>query len=208
MSSAPLAERRQAEHEDLQAVVEVLAELARGDPLREVAVRRADEADVDPERARLADAPDLAVLEGAQELRLERERHLGDLVEEQRPAVGRLEQALPVSAVAPVKAPRAWPNSSDSSSSAGSAATFDRRRTAVLPRGLAAWTRARDDLLARPALARGSTTGASESAKSCARRRAACMAGLPATRCAVPRGARDDGAQAADLAGLVHRSGA
>src|SRR3989442_14467402 len=40
-----------------------------------------------------ADARELALLEDAQELRLERERHVGDLVQEQRAACGGLELA-------------------------------------------------------------------------------------------------------------------
>jgi hypothetical protein len=41
-----------------------------------------------------ADGADLAFLQGAQELRLEVERHLAHLVEEERAAVGELEEAL------------------------------------------------------------------------------------------------------------------
>ena len=44
-------------------------------------------------RLRRADAPDLALLERAQQLRLQVERQLAELVEEQRAAVGLLEQA-------------------------------------------------------------------------------------------------------------------
>ena len=57
-------------------------------------------------------APDLARLEHAQQLRLQRERQLADLVEEQRAAVGRPRTAPARSATAPVNAPRTWPNSS------------------------------------------------------------------------------------------------
>ncbi len=57
----------------------------------EVAVRRGDHANVDAVEAVGADALDLAALQGAQELRLERERQLADLVEEEGPAVGHLE---------------------------------------------------------------------------------------------------------------------
>src|SRR4051812_10131513 len=42
-----------------------------------------------------ADAADLAALEGAQELRLQLERQLADLVEEDRAAAGLLERADP-----------------------------------------------------------------------------------------------------------------
>ena len=48
---AALAQRRQADLDDAQAVVEVLAELAVGDPLREARVGRREDAHVDRERA-------------------------------------------------------------------------------------------------------------------------------------------------------------
>ncbi len=41
-----------------------------------------------------ADRPHLALLQHAQQLHLQRQRHVADLVEEQRAAVGRLEEAL------------------------------------------------------------------------------------------------------------------
>ena len=68
-----------------------------------------------------ADARELALLEHAQELGLHRQRQLADLVEEQRAAVGGLEQA-DLRSRAPVKAPFSWPNSSLSSSVSGIAA--------------------------------------------------------------------------------------
>ena len=52
-----------------------------------------DDAHVDPAIDLAADAPDLAALERAQEPRLQVERQLADLVEEQRAAVGALEGA-------------------------------------------------------------------------------------------------------------------
>ena len=52
-----------------------------------------DHAHVDGRGLRRAEPPDLAALQRAQELHLERGRHLGDLVQEQRAAVGLLEQA-------------------------------------------------------------------------------------------------------------------
>ena len=51
---------------------------------------------VDLERRRAADPLELALLEDAQQLRLDRERQLADLVEEQRAAVGPLEAARPL----------------------------------------------------------------------------------------------------------------
>ena len=71
--------------------------------------------------ARVADRHDLALLQHAQQLGLHRERHLADLVEEDRAAGGGLEQAAVILRRAGERA-RRWPNSSLSSSVSGSAA--------------------------------------------------------------------------------------
>ena len=55
-------------------------------------VGRADQAEIDGHGFRGAEATHHPLLEDPQELRLEVHRHLGDLVEEERPAVGFLEQ--------------------------------------------------------------------------------------------------------------------
>ena len=83
------------ELDDPQAVVEVLAEAAR----RATAASRswlvaARSAHVDADRLVAADALELLLLQRAQELRLRLERHVADLVEEERAAVGGLELAL------------------------------------------------------------------------------------------------------------------
>ena len=81
------------ERQDVEPVVEVGPEgaaLARGD---EVAVGRGDDAHVDLERLAAADALDLALLQDAQELGLHRQRHVADLVEEERAAARALELA-------------------------------------------------------------------------------------------------------------------
>src|SRR5690606_20440412 len=65
-----LAERGQADGHDVEAVEEVLAERALSDELLEIAVGRGDEADVDVDGLDAADALELALLEGAQELHL------------------------------------------------------------------------------------------------------------------------------------------
>ena len=46
-------------------------------------------------RAGVADPGDLVLLQGAQQLDLQIERHLADLIKEQRAAVGRLEATWP-----------------------------------------------------------------------------------------------------------------
>src|SRR5438128_373016 len=62
----------------------------------EITVRGRDQPDVDAHREALAEGRHLALLHGAQELRLERERDLRHLVEERRAAVGRPEDAVVV----------------------------------------------------------------------------------------------------------------
>ena len=77
--------------------------------------------DVGLDRLRAAEPLELALLQHAQELDLRRGRHLADFVEQQHAAGGGLD--LPgLALMAPVNAPRSWPNSSDSSSVSGSAA--------------------------------------------------------------------------------------
>ena len=107
----PVAERRDHDPGDVQAVVQVLAEPAGGDLLGQVAVGGRDDAGVGAEGLGPADPLELALLEDAEDLGLGRQRQLADLVEEDRPAGGALEPAglLPVGAG---EAPRSWPNSS------------------------------------------------------------------------------------------------
>src|SRR5439155_7220445 len=89
-----LAERRQRHREDAQAVIQVFAELSLAHRLLEVAVAGGDDPNVDPEVLGAADAFEGLLLQKAEELRLERRRHLADLVEESGAAVGELEEAL------------------------------------------------------------------------------------------------------------------
>ena len=60
----------------------------------EVAVGGRDDPDVDLDRLRRADGQDLLRLDRAQQLRLEPERHVADLVEEDRAAPRAAEEAL------------------------------------------------------------------------------------------------------------------
>ena len=98
---------------DREPEVEVRAEGAAVDLLAQVAVGGGDDAHVDLRGCVGADAAHLARLEHAQQLRLQRQRQLADLVEEQRAAVGLLERAG-ARRSAPVNAPFSWPNSSAS----------------------------------------------------------------------------------------------
>ena len=79
--------------DDVEPVVEVVAELLLLDAFLEVLVRRADDADIHLDRQVRADALELALLEDAQQLRLGRHGHLADLVEEDRALIGHLEAA-------------------------------------------------------------------------------------------------------------------
>ncbi len=91
---APLAQRRQLQLDDVEPVEEVLAEAAAPHALRQVLVRRADDAHVDRLFDRRADLAGTLFLDRAQQLDLHRQRQVGDLVEEQRAAVGGLEEAV------------------------------------------------------------------------------------------------------------------
>ena len=94
--AGPLAQRRQLDAADGEAVEEVVAEAPGLHLAIEIAPRRAEDAHVDLERPIAPDAPDLAALDGAEELRLEREIEVADLVDEERAAVGLLEDAAPL----------------------------------------------------------------------------------------------------------------
>ena len=108
---------------DVEPVVQVLAELPLVDASCQVAVGGGDDAHVDLDVSLPPTRSNSPLLQHAQQLRLHRRRHVADLVEEERAAVGQLEaaRALPI---APVNAPFSWPKSSLSSSVSGSAAQF------------------------------------------------------------------------------------
>src|SRR4051794_14625108 len=89
-----LAKRRQAERKDVEAVVQILAQLSGLHRFGRIDVGRGDDADVDRLFGPAAEAAELPLLQHAQQLHLRRRRHLADLVQEQRPAIGELEAAL------------------------------------------------------------------------------------------------------------------
>ena len=91
---AALAQRRNLDAEDVEPVVEIVAERALCHDLREVAVGGGDDAHVDLDRRRRADRQDLLRFDGAQQLHLQVERQIADLVEEDRAAARALEQAF------------------------------------------------------------------------------------------------------------------
>ncbi len=81
-----LAQRRDADREDVEAVVEVLSELALAHQRSELAVRRRDDLHVDALVLAGADAPDLLLFDGRQQLALQLDGEGRDLVEEERPS--------------------------------------------------------------------------------------------------------------------------
>src|SRR6185369_2411651 len=75
----------------VDAVVEVFAEALLVDLVLEVTVRRGDDARIERHLGRVTDRAHAALLERAEQLHLHLERHLADLVEEERSAL-RLEE--------------------------------------------------------------------------------------------------------------------
>jgi len=88
-----LPQRRHLDGDDVEAVVEVLAERAGVHAGLWVAVGGGEDADVDVDGGGGADAGDLALLDDPQELDLGAGAELGELVEEDRAAAGGLEVA-------------------------------------------------------------------------------------------------------------------
>ena len=91
----PLAQGGHGEGHDIEAEVKVLAEAPGGDLGDEVAVGGGDDAHIDLHRGRAAEPVDLALLQCAEQLRLQADVHLADLVEQERAAAGGLELADP-----------------------------------------------------------------------------------------------------------------
>ena len=95
-----LAQRRNANLHDVEAVVEVFPELTASHRLFEVTISRGDHPRIDVDHSVPADAREPEILQHVEELRLQRVRKLGDLVEVDRPLMGVLELAR-LSAVRP-----------------------------------------------------------------------------------------------------------
>jgi hypothetical protein len=76
-----------------QPVIQVFAEAAGAHVVLQVAVGRGDDAHVHRHRPVAAERPELALLQHAQQLDLEGRAGFADFVEEQRAAIGLLEQA-------------------------------------------------------------------------------------------------------------------
>ena len=88
------AERGKLEEDDVEAVEEILAELALADGFAQVDVSGGDDTDVDLDLGGSAEVHEAAILKDAQDLGLHVHRHGADLVEEERAAVGDFEEAL------------------------------------------------------------------------------------------------------------------
>src|SRR5262249_12673281 len=88
-----LAQRWHVDREDVQPIVEVVAEAVLVDHPEESAVGRRDHPNVHLDGPRAAEVLEFLLLEDPQKLRLELEGNLADLVEEERPAVRHLEAA-------------------------------------------------------------------------------------------------------------------
>ena len=91
----PLAQRREVDVEDVEPVVEVVAELAQRDRVAERAVGGGEHPDVHLDRLGAAHPEEGAALEHPQQLDLGGGRDLADLVEEDGAGVGQLEPAQP-----------------------------------------------------------------------------------------------------------------
>ena len=89
----PLAKRRHVDRHDVEAVVEVLAELPVGDHLGQAPVGRRDDTHVALQGPRAAEPLELVLLEHTQDLCLRIRAHVAHLVEEEAATIGLLEPA-------------------------------------------------------------------------------------------------------------------
>src|SRR6476660_7205960 len=84
----PLGKRRESERDDVQSIVEILSESPRFHLSVEIAVRGGDDPHVDRCSLSRTDRTHFAVLQHAQELGLQGERHVTDFIQKQSPSVG------------------------------------------------------------------------------------------------------------------------
>src|SRR6266487_4547918 len=87
-----LPQRRQLDHDDVDAIKEILAKPSDLSLGLEIARGRREHPRIDPACLLVANAADLTLLENAQQLGLQSDGTLTDLVEQQRAAAGLLEQ--------------------------------------------------------------------------------------------------------------------
>ena len=91
---ATVAQRRQLQVDDVEAVIEIFAEAAFPDQREQIDVGGGDDAHVDLELFGAAEAHELALLNHAQELGLRLRADGGDFVEEDRSLIGDFEEAF------------------------------------------------------------------------------------------------------------------
>ena len=90
----PLLKRRRVDAHDVDAVVEILAELAFSDELGQILMGGEDEAGAERDEPVAAQAAELHLLQDAEELDLGKEAQIADFIEEERAVGGLLEVAF------------------------------------------------------------------------------------------------------------------
>ena len=88
-----LTQRRHVDADHVETIKQILSELAVLHHLAQIAIGRSDQAHVGATGDRVADALVFAILDEAQQLWLQRQRHIADLVEKQRAAFGLIHAA-------------------------------------------------------------------------------------------------------------------
>src|SRR6516164_4666515 len=88
---SPIAQRRDLDRHHAQPIVQVLAESAGADLAAKLPIRRSNDPDIDLDAARPPYPLKCLLLQDAHDLALGFERHIADLVEEQRAAMSTLE---------------------------------------------------------------------------------------------------------------------
>ena len=91
---AALAQRRDLDVENIQAVVKIRAKFPLLDQLLQVLVGRRDDAEIDLDGLIAAHAHNLALLQNTQQVGLRLQADVADLVEKNRAALGDFELAL------------------------------------------------------------------------------------------------------------------
>jgi hypothetical protein len=109
----PVAKRGERQRQHVETVVQVLTEFPVRDHLLEVTLATRENTDVDRHQPDAPQALHSSILQYAKQLHLHTQRHVVDVVEEDR-ATSAISKRPGRSLIAPVKAPRSCPNSSDS----------------------------------------------------------------------------------------------
>ena len=199
---AALAQRRQVDRDHGEAEVEILAEAARRDLGAQVAIGRGDDAHVHLARRVAADAPHACAPAARAAACAWNSRSTSPISSRKSVPPWACSKRPARARSAPVKAPRSWPKSSDSSTPAGERLAVHRDEgpadaIAVVVHG------ARDELLAGAALAgdehrRGALRGAPRAVERVAHgARSRRRSGRPSSGCAARRAGSGSRARAA-----------